>query len=109
MLEIQYHPYSATCDFKIVQHLTTFEICYFFYGFCINDNGSICDQIRNEFSNFMILIDDIETFLLFIWNLPRHKLYTQSIFIWLFQQPMTKHVQHFKGTIDNIVHFFSIQ
>ena len=56
---------------------------------CIDHHSIKCDQVRNEQTNLLSFIQDIERRLLLKRNFPQTKLDDQRIFVWLLYETVT--------------------
>jgi len=72
----------------------------------IHDNSIKCDQIGDEETDLVFLVEDIEQRLLPERNVSETKFNCQRIFIWLLNQSVTKRVKNFNGTADNLKNLF---
>ena len=102
MFKIKDNSNTQVCDPKIVQHQSTFVISNSVNHLCIHDNRIKCDQVGNEESNLGPFVEDIERRLLPKRNLSQIKLDHQCIFVWLFNQPVTKRVKNLDGASNNL-------
>src|SRR2546422_11143031 len=61
-------PITQVCDPQIIQHQSTFVVSDSVNHLCVYDNIIKSDQVRNEQSNLMALVENIERRLLAKWN-----------------------------------------
>ncbi len=81
-------------DPQIVQNQSTFVISDSVNHLGIHDNSIKRNQVGNEETDLVSLVEDIEQSLLPERNISQTKLNCQRVFIWLLNQPVTKRVKN---------------
>src|ERR1700730_15210396 len=105
MLKIKDNSNTQVRDPQIIQHQSTFVISDSVDHLGIHDHSIKCDQVGNEETDIMSLVEDIERRLLLEGNVSQ-TINRQRIFVWLLNQPVTKRIKNLDGTTNNLKDFF---
>jgi hypothetical protein len=72
----------------------------------VDDNRIKCNQIGDEETDHVPLVENLEQGLLLEWNASQSKLNRQRILIWFFEESMTKRIKDLDGASDDLKNFF---
>ena len=76
---------------------------------CIHNDRIESDEIRDEQTDFLTLVENIKHRLLSEWNLLQAKLDDQRIFVWLLNYSATKGIQDLDRAANDLENFVSEQ
>ena len=101
MFEIQDQPDRQFGDAEVIQHLAAFHIRDALNHLGVHDHLGEGDQVRDELSNALALIENFKATLLIESDLPELELDDERVLVALFIQTVSEFVQHFERTADD--------
>jgi hypothetical protein len=105
VLKVKNHPDTQACNSQIIQHQAPLVIGNPVNYFRIHDDRIESDKVRNEQTDFLPLVENVERRLLPEGDFAQSKLHDQRILIWLLNYSMTKGVQDLDCAADNLKNF----
>ncbi len=105
MLEVKDQADVQLRDLEVVDHLGYLVVSDRFDDLCVDNDRIEGDQIGNVLTNIDGLVNDGKSGLLTVRDILMGELDDHRIFVRLFQQPMSKSVEHLEGTTDDSVRF----